>query len=536
MCLIVEHKNNEIDLNTKIPTKTWITLFVLGFSVLITMYGETMLLPALPDIINELHISYSTSSWMLTSYLITGAVMTPICGKLSDIYGRKKMILIIMIIYIFGTILGGFSNNIFILLSARVIQGIGISMFPIAFGIIRDVFPPQKLAIAVGMFTSMFAAGAVVGLGIGGSIIQNLGWHMTFFTIVPFFTILWFIVSRIIQDEKKKTNIKNTYQTQENNNNTQKIHKKNDGFCEKKIPLKSFLDVKGSIFLAITITSFLILLTMIGNHNSEIQNSKNNFNIAKDVDIVNNGDNSEGIIVVLLGLSITFFFLFIIIEKRSQFPLVDLNLLKNKSILISNILVLTMGLSMFMVYQSIPLLVRSPIPLGFGGDAFEAAITQLPFMVVFLIFAPISGFIIAKIGSLKPVIAGSFIGFTGFILMLIFHSSVFFVSITLTIISTGLALINTGAFNIILSSTPIRSIGASLSMTVVINLLGMSIGPAIVGLFTQSFQTFIKNSGSYPSEMAYNFIFLVSAFVSLFSIILSLSLYTKMKHVYTSKI
>jgi hypothetical protein len=73
-------------------------------------------------------------------------------------------------------------------------------------------------------------------------------------------------------------------------------------------------------------------------------------------------------------------------------------------------------------------------------------------------------------------------------------------------------------------------------MTVVINLLGMSIGPAIVGLFTQSFQTFINNSGSYPSEMAYNLIFLVSTFVSLFSIILSLHLYSKMKHVPTSKI
>jgi MFS family permease len=532
----VEHKNNEVNLNAEIPTKTWITLFVLGLSVLITMYGETMLLPALPDIINDLHISYSTSSWMLTSYLITGAVMTPICGKLSDIYGRKKMILIIMIIYILGTILGGVSNNILLLLSARVIQGIGISMFPIAFGIIRDVFPPQKLAIAVGIFTSMFAAGAVVGLGIGGSIIQNLGWHMTFFTIVPFFTILWFIVSRIIHDTKKKTNIKNTYQTLENNiDDTQKIHDK-DGFYDKKIPLKSFLDVKGSVFLAITITSFLILLTTIGNHNSEIQDVKSNFNSANNTNTVNKDHNSEGIILFLLGTSITFFILFIIIEKRSQFPLVDLNLLRNKTIMISNILVLTMGLSMFMVYQSIPLLVRSPVPLGFGGDAFEAAITQLPFMVVFLIFAPISGFIIAKIGSLKPVIAGSIIGFTGFVLMLIFHSSVISVSITLTIISTGLALINTGAFNIILSSTPIRSIGVSLSMTVVINLLGMSIGPAIVGLFTQSFQTFINNSGSYPSEMAYNLIFLVSVFVSLFSIILSLHLYSKMKHAPTSKI
>jgi MFS family permease len=101
--------------------------------------------------------------------------MTPIAGKLSDIYGRKKIVLIIMIIYIIGISLGGLSSNITILIISRVIQGIGISMFPIAFGIVRDQFPPEKLAIGVGTFSAMFAAGSVVGLAIGGSIIQYFG-------------------------------------------------------------------------------------------------------------------------------------------------------------------------------------------------------------------------------------------------------------------------------------------------------------------------------------------------------------------------
>jgi MFS family permease len=113
------------------------------------MYGETMLLPAIPDIIREFNISYNTSSWILTAYLIAGAVMTPIGGKLSDIYGRKKMVLIIIVIYIIGISLGGFSSNIAFLIVLRVIQGIGIAMFPIAVGIVRDQFPPEKLAIGI---------------------------------------------------------------------------------------------------------------------------------------------------------------------------------------------------------------------------------------------------------------------------------------------------------------------------------------------------------------------------------------------------
>ena len=108
------------------------------------MYAETMLIPAIPDIIKDFQVSYSMSSWILTAYLITGAVTTTIAGKLSDIYGRKKVLLIIMIIYAVGVFIGGFATSIFFLLSVRAIQGIGMSMFPIAFGIIRDQFQERR--------------------------------------------------------------------------------------------------------------------------------------------------------------------------------------------------------------------------------------------------------------------------------------------------------------------------------------------------------------------------------------------------------
>src|SRR3954465_13315546 len=117
----------------RIKQSPWMTLAILSSIGLITMHAETMLLPAIPDIIRDFHISYSTTSWILTAYLISGAVMTPIAGKLSDIYGRKKLVLIILIIYIIGISIGALSNNISVLLVARVIQGVGISMFPIAF-------------------------------------------------------------------------------------------------------------------------------------------------------------------------------------------------------------------------------------------------------------------------------------------------------------------------------------------------------------------------------------------------------------------
>ena len=163
------------------------------------MYAETMLIPAIPDLIKDFHVSYSMSSWILTAYLITGAVMTPIAGKLSDVYGKKRILLIIMIIYAIGVSIAGFATNIYFLLFARAIQGIGMAMFPIAFSIIRDNFPREKLSIGQGVISSMFASGAVIGLSVGGAIIKHYGWQATFFTIIPIAIALLIVVSRFIR-------------------------------------------------------------------------------------------------------------------------------------------------------------------------------------------------------------------------------------------------------------------------------------------------------------------------------------------------
>src|SRR5919201_7176857 len=190
--------SNNNNNSAKVTTYAWKVLAILSCIATMVMYAETMLIPAIPDLIKDFHVSYSMSSWILTAYLVAGAVMTPIAGKLSDIYGRKKILLIIMAVYAVGVCLSGFSSNIYFMLMARAIQGIGMSMFPIAFGIVRDKFPREKISIGQGVITSMFASGAVIGLAVGGIIIQNYGWRTTFFTIIPVAVVLLLIIRRFI--------------------------------------------------------------------------------------------------------------------------------------------------------------------------------------------------------------------------------------------------------------------------------------------------------------------------------------------------
>ena len=482
----------------KINKDAWVSLIILSSIALITMYGETMLLPAIPDLVSEFKISYNTSSWILTAYLITGAVMTPIVGKLSDIYGKKKVLIVIMVVYFIGTLLGGLSTDIVLMIISRIIQGIGIAMFPVAFGIIREKFPEDKLAIGQGIFTAVFAGGSVVGLGLGATVIENYGWRMTFLSILPFACILLFIIMKYIYVKEEKLSISE---------------------------IENSVDIKGTFTLIAMVSSFLVALTLLPNIAAT--------DISTDPENENNNHAINNLIMTisLFALSGVLLPLFISIQKKAKSPLINLQLLKDVVLLPTNILIMTIGISILIIYQSIPILIQSPSPLGFGGGPINAASVQLPFMILTLIISVSSGFLISKIGNMMPTLIGSIVSTVGFFLLFINHSTVLAITIELSIISIGLSFAEVGAFNIALVSAPLHLSGTALGITMLLFLIGMAIGPAISGIYLESFQSSVKGiAGSFPSGLAYDMIFLTAAIISFFSILLTLIVTRKLHY------
>jgi MFS family permease len=514
--------NSSSSNSVKIPTYAWKMLAILSCIATMVMYAETMLIPAIPDLIRDFHVSYSMSSWILTSYLIAGAVMTPIAGKLSDIYGRKKILLIIMVIYALGVSMAGFASDIYFMIFARAVQGIGMSMFPIAFGMIRDQFPREKISIGQGVITSMFASGAVLGLTVGGIIVQDYGWHNTFFTIIPIAIALLLIIWRFIH----MVDIKDEDQSQERSrilegDNIGKTRSGNDKTTFAKF--SNQIDIKGAIALAITVASFLLALTLLETSGSNMEAAS----FANGNDNHPSNANSSSNILPFLIITVISFVLFVIIERREKYPLVDFKLMLHKSILPASLIIMLVGFSMFMVFQTIPILVRNPEPLGFGEDAISAGKVQLPFAIVLLIFGPTSGFIVSKLGSLKPIIFGTIITTAGFIGLLMFHSTELLVSVNLGILSTGLSLTSVGAMNVIILSTPRQFSGVSLGMSSLMRIVGASIGPALAGMYMQINQASLNIDGImnyFPSSMSFDLIFLSAVIVSIISIALAIIL------------
>jgi MFS family permease len=484
----------------KIPRSAWKTLAILSSIATLVMYTETMLVPSLPTIISEFNLSYSLSPWILTTYLIVGAVMTPVTSSLAEIHGKRKILLAVMGVYAVGVTVGGLTTDFYSFIIARGMQGVGMSMFPIAFSVIREQFPKSRLAIGQGVITSMFACGSILGLLIGATIAEYSGWRTTFLSILPVAILLPIVVWKFARIGE----VHSDWMTMTTTTTTTTSPQQQSGSSDKK---KS-LDLFGAATLAATITLFLLSLTFIETRATG-----------------SNSTQSISQLAILSAGCIAAFVAFLVAERRAIHPLIDLKLLQNKILLFTNIMMIILGFSMFMVFQTIPILAESPPPAGFGYSITGTAAIQLPFSIILLIFGPTSGYIVSKLGSIRPVIMGYAINAFGFFMLATFHSQPWMVSVALAIISTGLSLGSVGLMNIVLLATPYKNMVTSIGMTSLLRIIGSSVGPAVAGVLMQVGQINVQgHAGSFPAPESYTLIFLMAATMSLLSVIMTLKI------------
>ena len=337
----------------KIPRSAWKTLAILSSIATLVMYTETMLVPSLPNIMSEFNLSYSLSPWILTTYLIVGAVMTPVTSSLAEIYGKRKILLVVMGVYAVGVTLGGLTTDFYSFIIARGMQGVGMSMFPIAFSVIREQFPKSRLAIGQGVITSMFASGSILGLLIGATISEYSGWRTTFLSILPVAILLPIVVWKFARIGE----VHSDWMTMTTTTTTSP--QQQTGSTDEK---KS-LDILGAATLAATIILFLLSLTFIETRATG-----------------SNSTQSISQLAILSAGCIASFVAFLVAERRAIHPLIDLKLLQNKILLFTNIMMIILGFSMFMVFQTIPILAESPPPAGFGYSITGTAAYSAAFL------------------------------------------------------------------------------------------------------------------------------------------------------------
>jgi MFS family permease len=306
-----------------IPLNAWKTLLIIAGTITIFLYLNTGIAPALPSIAQYFQISLALSSWVLAAYMVCGAVMTVIMGRLSDLFGAKKMLMVMMTCFTAGTILAPFSPNISTLLALRVLQGIAVASTPISTKLIRDQLPMSKFPIGISIYLAAYSGGMALGAVLGPIVVAGTGWQGNFYLCAPIAVVLSFASWRFVHVDENNKIHGHDY-----------VDKKVSSYISidaKKLDEKQRIDFIGIITMAVTLVSFLIAITFSGT-------------IAT---------NLVGFLVPLV-MGVIFLVLFIFVEKRVKSPLVNLKLAFHPVIFTGNIIMLMVGILQYIVIISIP--------------------------------------------------------------------------------------------------------------------------------------------------------------------------------------
>ena len=336
---------------SEIPHSQKVTVLI---AVMLAMFlgalDQTIVATAMPRIVDELN-GLEHLSWVFTAYMLSSTIVVPIYGKLSDLYGRKPFILSAIAIFVLGSVLCGFAENMTQLIIFRAIQGIGGgAIFANAFAIIGDLFPPAERGKWQGMFGAVFGLSSVVGPLLGGWITDHASWRWNFFLNVPVgmvaFLAVSFLLPKIQSHFKKKS-----------------------------------IDYIGAILLAIGLCLFLLACVWGGTEYA--------------------WDSWQ--IITLFATALVSLWSFAWVEQRVPEPILPLSLFKNSIFSVSMLIIFLSGMGMFGTILYIPLFAQ----LVQGQSATNSGTILMPLMLGIVTSAIFSGQIMARTGRYKwPAVAG----------------------------------------------------------------------------------------------------------------------------------
>ena len=150
-------------------------LVAIGTAAMSFSFLQSLIIPVLPAIGRDLHVSQEAVTWVLTGYLMSASVTTPLLGRLGDMFGKRRMLLVTMATLTAGVALAGLAPGLVLLVAARIVQGVWGALFPLAFGIIRDELPAERVAGAIGLLSATLGVGGALGVTLAGPLTARLG-------------------------------------------------------------------------------------------------------------------------------------------------------------------------------------------------------------------------------------------------------------------------------------------------------------------------------------------------------------------------
>lgn len=423
------HSHAEFDLT---PREKVFTIVGTLLGLLLAALDQTIVGTAGPAMQRDLHISPTLYPWITSAYLVASTVMVPIYGKLSDLFGRKPILLLGIGLFLLGSLACGVSQSTGFLIASRALQGVGsAALFTSAFAVVADIFAPAERGKYQGIFGSAFALSSIVGPLLGGFLTDTLSWHWVFLVNLPLGAVaVTFIVVKMPMLKRHRT---------------------------ERPPI----DWPGALALLVTVVPFLMALSL-----------------ARSI----GGDASRRWIPgALLLVSLVGLVSFIAIERRAQEPLLNLRLFQNRVFAAGNLATFILGAGFLGAIVFLPLFMVNVV----GLSATSAGLTLTPLTFGIVAGNVGSGNIVARLGRYKPImIIGNMIMIVGFAILaftLTPQSSQSEVTLKMIILGIGLGPSIPLYTLAVQNSVEPREIGVATASVTFFRQIGSTVGVTVLG-------------------------------------------------------
>lgn len=431
-----------------------VTIAVLAVSAFAFSLLQSLVLPALPTFEHTLHTTETGAAWLLTAYLLSAAVATPVLGRVGDIGGKKRVLVAVLVLLAVGTVLCGLATTLPVMIVGRVIQGAAGAIFPLAFGIIRDEFPPGQVVLGIGLISAILGIGVGAGVVLAGPIVLHLSVHWLFWipgvmvVVATMATVAWVPES------------------------------------PHRAPAR--INWTGAAVLSTWLVTLLVAVSEAPGW----------------------GWGSPGVLV-LFGVTAALIPVWVVVESRATSPLVDMTMMRIRAVWTTNVSALLFGFGMFAMFTTVPEFVQTPahVGYGFGDSVTRSGLDLLPFALAMLVVAPITARLSAIAGPKWVLVAGGAMGALAYVELALYHAHQVSVLVSSGLLGVGTALGFASMSTLVVQAVPPTQTAVATGMNTNLRSIGGALGAGIAASVVASHLV----AGGLPSVSGFTAAFVLSA-------------------------
>lgn len=461
------------DTHPPLDRKTLLMMLALLVAELTSTFEVGMLYSALSKMYGTFNDPVGVG-WLITSFLLVGAASTAVCGRLGDMLGRGRVMLVLLFCAGIGSVISALSTTLPWIIFGRAVQGMSAAMMALCIGLVREHLPPSRVALGVGVITATATVGVGVGMVLGGVIVDNLTWPWLFVCSAALaFASMALVVAFVPLT-------------------------KGAGFS-------SDVDIVGGILFAPAVAGILFAVTRVKSWGWW-----------------------DGRTLTWIGSGIVVLILWVFYELRHKNPLINVRLFKQRQVALTYLAMALFAFGTSQLMQVILLLLQQPewTLVGFGVSATVAAMLKFPSLAMSVVAAPWSGSIAGKHGARRAMLVGAVLVALGWIGMTAYHNAIWLIITMLFLISFGGAMMYAAMPNLLIEAVPADRTSEAIGLLHVMRTTFTAIGAQVVAftLATSTVSDLARGPGSYPTADAYLLTFIFITAVALLTLLVTITL------------